>query len=434
VETAEKISQGYGQAASAPFEDGKSVWIEPDMDFIRTLSRQGKGFFRKCFQCGTCSATCAISPDHEPFPGKEMVWAAWGMKDRLLRDPDIWLCHQCNDCSTRCPRGARPGDVLAAVRQECVAHYAFPRLLGRWVNQPRCTPLLLGIPTSLLTLALIMKHPIEIGLDLSRHTGERIIYSYSNMFPHWMLNIFFTFFSILVLIAIIVGGVRFWRAMKAAIPSSDRMTMKNKGLIPSLLPALKSVFAHENFTLCTKARPRFTSHLCVFFGFLALFAVSVWVITAGYNPLINSDFIYPFSFWNPWKMLANIGGIALIAGCILMIRDRLRNSENFGAGTYFDWSLISMLFLAAVTGFFTEVLHYLRLEPHRHIAYFIHLVFAFAVLIYLPYSKLAHLVYRGIAMVFAEHIGRKRSLALDQEVKKRGGGREEKDSVMKNSM
>ena len=89
-----------------------------------------------------------------------------------------------------------------------------------------------------------------------------------------------------------------------------------------------------------------------------------------------------------------------------MIYDRLEFSDNAGESNYFDWIFIWTLFLVAVTGFITEVMHFLRLEPHRHVAYFIHLMFVFTVLIYLPYSKFAHVIYRTTAMVFAEYTGR----------------------------
>jgi quinone-modifying oxidoreductase subunit QmoC len=59
-----------------------------------------------------------------------------------------------------------------------------------------------------------------------------------------------------------------------------------------------------------------------------------------------------------------------------------------------------------VTGFATEALHYLRMEPHRHVVYFVHLVLVFALLIYLPWSKLAHVLYRTAALVFVERSGR----------------------------
>lgn len=405
VESAPETLQERPVTTPAPSENGKPVWVEPDLEFIRDLRTRGGDFFEKCMQCGTCSATCTLSPDLQPFPRKEMAWSAWGMRDRLLKDPDVWLCHQCNDCSTRCPRGARPGELLGIVRQECVRHYAAPRFLARWVNQPQTIPLLVGIPAALLTLALLVRDPIESALGISRQAGEGIVYAYSSLFPHWMLNTFFAFFSILVLLTITVSVVRFWRAMKASV-RGDPTATRDKGLMPSIVAALKSVLTHAKFSDCTKAHSRRLSHLCVFFGFLALTLVTIWVITARYNPLIRDEFIYPFSFWNPWKILANIGGIALVAGCLLMIRDRLSDNEQTGGGTYFDWALISKLLLVAITGLVTEVLHYLRLEPHRHVAYFVHLIFVFAVLVYLPYSKLAHLVYRGTAMVFAEYTGR----------------------------
>ncbi len=334
-----------------------------------------------------------------------MAWAAWGMKDRLLKDPDVWLCYQCNDCSTRCPRGARPGDVLAAVRRECVCQYAVPRFLGRWVNQPQYIPLLLGIPATLLALILFLKDPLESALGISRSVGGKIVFSYSSVFPHWLLNSFFLLITVLVLLAAIVGAARFWRAMKSA-DSGNGTVIQARGLVSCILSAIQNIFTHSNFTMCTSMRSRYLSHMSVFFGFTALSIVTLWVITSGFNPLLQKDFVYPFGFWSPWKMLANVGGLALVAGCLLMIRDRMKEREQTITSTYFDWTLIATLFIVVITGFITEVLHYVRLEPHRHIAYFAHLTFVCALILYLPYSKFAHLIYRTLALVYAEYSGR----------------------------
>jgi hypothetical protein len=38
--------------------------------------------------------------------------------------------------------------------------------------------------------------------------------------------------------------------------------------------------------------------------------------------------------------------------------------------------------------------------------YFIHLVFVFSLFVYLPFSKLAHMFYRGAAMCFIKYSGR----------------------------
>jgi quinone-modifying oxidoreductase subunit QmoC len=346
-----------------------------------------------------------------------MAWALWGMKDRLVRDPDIWLCYQCNDCSTRCPRGARPGEVLAAVRRESVIHFAFPRFLGHWVNHARYIPILLGIPIVLLGLLLIFREPIQTALGVPPITSDSIVFSYSSLFHQRVLNVFFLFFSLLVIIATITGIHRFWRTMKAgAAEEGNFKPVKDLG--PSIGATLKSIVTHSNFASCTKARWRFLSHVFVFFGFIALGVVTLWVITSGFNPIIRREFIYPFNFWDPWKMLANVGGLSLVAGCILMIWSRLTNSEITGSGTYPDWVLIWTLLLVGVTGFITEVLHYVRMEPHRHVIYFIHLVFVFALLVYLPYSKFAHIIYRTTALVFAEYSGRRaevKSVAADKK-------------------
>jgi quinone-modifying oxidoreductase subunit QmoC len=391
------------KAAEQTAHDGP-VRIEPDLEFIRDLSRQAGVTLKKCFQCGTCSATCDMSPDQDAFPRKEMAWANWGMKDRLLRDPDVWLCYQCHDCSMRCPRSARPGEVMGAVRQACVRYHAFPRFMGRWMNRPHCIPLILGVAVALLTAVLLLKEPLGEALNFAPQAGERIIFAYSSLFPHWMLNLFFGVFTVLAVLAVLVGVRRFWRDMKTVLPP-DRIANPVRGRGASIATVLGRVFAHDRFNLCTKTRWRQLSHVCVFFGFVALTVVTIWVITARYNPLIRGDFVYPLNFWDPMKVLANVGGIAVIAGCLLMAWDRLRDNTRTGPGGYFDWALISLILLVVISGFVTETLHFLRLEPHRHIAYFIHLAFVLTLLISLPYSKLAHMAYRTATLIFAERYG-----------------------------
>ncbi|MBN2320912.1 MAG: quinone-interacting membrane-bound oxidoreductase complex subunit QmoC [Acidobacteria bacterium] len=381
------------------------IRIEPDLAFIRTLMKAGGDSLKQCMQCGTCSATCALSSDHEPFPRKEMAWASWGMKDVLLNDSDVWLCYQCNDCSTRCPRGARPGDVLAAVRQEWIGHHAVPRFLARWAHQPQSAILLLGIMTVLLGAALYLKDPIGRLLGFSEEMSSNIVFSYSSMMPRWLLNLFFLVLGVLAVLTVLRGVVRLWKSMKKTALQQEPVTPR-KNLISSIGSAIKSILLHERFSLCTEARPRYWSHMMVFFGFLALTLVTLWVITAPYNPLIGGPFIYPLNFWNPWKLLANAGGVVLIAGCVLMLKDRMKNSEQTGVNNYSDWSLIGLLLAVVLTGFITEALHFVRLEPHRHLAYFVHLVFAGTLLLYMPYSKFAHIVYRTAAMICAERYNR----------------------------
>jgi quinone-modifying oxidoreductase subunit QmoC len=403
VEIQDRESQPINLAVS---QNGKSELIEPDLEFIKALAKSGGDQFKLCMQCGTCSGTCQLSPDHSPFPSKEMAWANWGMKSRLMRDVDIWLCFQCNDCSARCPRGAKPGDVLAAIRQQSIQEYAFPRFMGRLANQPSASLLLLGISVILLSLALYIKNPIEKVLGISGFTESKIVFNYSNMFPHWLINSFFFIISAVVLTALIIGVRRFWRTLKTSRGKYYNVKPV-KSLWPSLTAAAYDILIHKNFNKCTVNHHRYWTHMSVFFGFFALLAVTFWIITSSINPLTQDGFVYPFGFFSPWKMLANLGGLALMVGLAVMMYERMSEKKNTSASSYFDWTLVAMLFIVTITGFITEALHYVRLEPHRHLAYFVHLMFVCTLILYLPYSKFAHVVYRTVALVYAEYTGRK---------------------------
>ena len=95
-----------------------------------------------------------------------------------------------------------------------------------------------------------------------------------------------------------------------------------------------------------------------------------------------------------------------------MIRERVRDNDK-PASTYFDWAFVLTLLGVVLTGFLSEFLHYARLEPHRLAAYYVHLVLVFGLLMYLPYSKFAHMIYRTTALVYVEYSGRQRPEPAD---------------------
>jgi quinone-modifying oxidoreductase subunit QmoC len=144
----------------------------------------------------------------------------------------------------------------------------------------------------------------------------------------------------------------------------------------------------------------------VLFGFLALIMVTSWIITAGWNPLVTTRFVYPFSFVSPFKILANLGGVALLFGTAQMIWERLKPKPKSSKGTYFDWLFLLTLFFIVLTGFAAEGLHYLRLVPHRHVMYFTHLVLVTVLIWNFPFTKFAHVVYRTAAVVVASQFDR----------------------------
>jgi len=252
---------------------------------------------------------------------------------------------------------------------------------------------------------LHFREAIESALGIAAEAGDRIAYAYSRPLPHWLLNTLFLSLAFLAVVVAATGVVRFWRAMQAGDARQGRRP-PGRGLLRSIFATTRRIVMHDNFAACSDPGPRFLPHVAPSFGFLGLLLVGIWAITAKINPLAVGPFVYPFNFWSPWKILANLSALAVIGGCALMTWRRLQNRQQFGANRYPDWALIVTLLLVVLTGLVTEALHYLRLEPHRHAAYFVHLILVFVLLVYLPYSKLAHVIYRTTAMVYSEYSGR----------------------------
>ncbi len=377
--------------------------IEPDLDFIKEIGVLGGSDLKKCYQCATCSVACPISPDNRPFPRKEMIAASWGLKDRLIGDLDIWLCHNCGDCSVRCPREAKPGDVLAAIRSYAITEYATPKSLAKMVNDPKKLPVLLAIPVVIfLVLGFILNMFVEPNwLNLSPE-GDHI--AHHLFFSTWLVDIIFVSATIFTVAVFALGVKRFMTDMHQnalAEGKTEKEKIEIKGFIQALGRVIPTILKHDKFVECTENRERSTAHMMVLYGFIGLFIVTSIFFVVLYVFGIHG----PYSQLNPVKWLANVSGVALVIGSGLMIKKRLDKPEQ--VSTYKDWFLIGLALALGLSGLLTEMTRLAGAAGLTYLMYFIHLVFVFCLIAYLPYTKLAHLVYRTLAMAYAEYGGRK---------------------------
>jgi quinone-modifying oxidoreductase, subunit QmoC len=369
------------------------VLIQPDLEFKREIMGLDAHDLSSCYQCGTCSAVCPISTADNPFPRKEMVWVQWGLKERVLSNPSIWLCHQCGVCNAYCPRDAKPANLMAALRDYSIGYYAVPNFMGRWLEAPRYLPLLLLIPAVILLTMVTWS-----GNLVSLPEGEVI---FAKFIPDFTIEVVYSVAVGLAIFGGALGGLRYWSAMTRSLAQPAKKPRPFTRFVSSI----REIFQHRQFAACT-ADPAGTkethkehlrkTHLLVFYGFLGLVVTttSVWIGQLFFN------YYEPYPLWHPVKILGNVSGIAVVGALTVFFVRRIVDGTKAGKSTYSDWLFLTILALTALTGYANEALRLADVRLAAYPMYFIHLVLAFFLLVYFPYSKFAHVVYRTAAMLF----------------------------------
>ena len=354
----------------------ETLVVNPDIEFIRDVLGNGGKDLKKCYQCATCTSVCSLSTEKIPFPRKQMIEAQWGLKDQVLGDPAIWLCHNCGDCTVRCPRDAKPGAVMGALRAQAIKNYAFPRFMGELTSQRRYLPLLLAVPVVLFAVLAFWgsKEPPTAELE------------FGNVFGDAALEALFWMVGLLAFLAYAVGIARMVKAL--------RRTGHDGKILSALIPATVEILRHKRFAECGTEKRRYWGHLLVLSGFLGLFVVGAIVGMGALSGLIHP----PLSMLNPLKLLANTCTVVISAGLIIMLLERMSSREERGPNTYFDWFFLLTLAGIVLTGLLSEFLRLGKSATLMYPVYFVHLTLIFCLFLYGPYSKFSHFIYRTIAM------------------------------------
>ena len=379
--------------------------IKPDLQFVNEIIKGGGESLKKCYQCATCSVVCNVTPEGNPFPRKEMVLAQWGQKDKLITSPDVWLCHQCSDCTAYCPRGAKPGEVLNAIRKQSIKHVAMVPFFAKIATDWKLLPVLFAIPMALFYVILLVVG--NAGFTAPRAEGN--IMAYHKFVPVPVIDTVFILTAIFAAVSAFVGIKRLWSGMKAQAGE-----MKSSGnIVGDIISSVTTILAHSKFADCNVNRLRQWGHMLLFYSFAGLAVVTTWAIVYLYGfELLGIQPFGPFHFGespypnsDPVKILALISSAAFAAGFVIILLNRLAKAGKAGMGSYFDWIFLFIVFGVGATGMLSWALRLADMNV-GYVVYYFHLVFIWSLFAYAPYSKFAHLFYRTTAMVFAKNSGR----------------------------
>lgn len=107
------------------------ITLKRDKKSVKDI-RFKKSGFKKCIQCGRCTASCPAAYLHADYKPRDLMRKFMlGQVDSVELNEIIWKCMQCYSCRARCPRNCKAGlGVLALQNRSVLGGNAPPEILS----------------------------------------------------------------------------------------------------------------------------------------------------------------------------------------------------------------------------------------------------------------------------------------------------------------
>ena len=377
-----------------------------DTELLSDVQRFGAADVSACFSCGTCSAICPLSDNDGTFPRRIIRYAQVGMKDELLSSKELWTCYHCGLCSDSCPTEADPGEFMAAARRYAIASYDPTGLARILYTRPVIGSLIATVVAAFFAFFMYASRgPQDAAtLKLFEFVPEGLI--------HWT--------GVAVMGAISMAGLVGIAAMARRVARSEGVNLRTmlggRAALVSTAVALWSSLGIESLGQrryredCKDDNPveplyrrRWLIHALTIWGFLGLFASTIMDWGLALTGVKETG--TPIPLWYPSRLIGTIAGIALVYGVSMFMANRARKVNRAARqSTASDWLLLVLLWITGASGLFIEVALYLPDAPAviqlGYWVFLFHVAVAMELMLFLPFTKFAHAIYRPVALFF----------------------------------
>ncbi|MFA4948980.1 MAG: 4Fe-4S dicluster domain-containing protein [Candidatus Krumholzibacteriia bacterium] len=352
-----------------------------NLDFVDEVKRLGAPDLTACYSCGNCSAVCPLSEGELSFPRKMIRYSLLGLEDRILSSPEPWLCYYCGECSKTCPREADPGGLMMALRRFAIRKYSIGRVADAFYSAFAS-----GVAWILLTAIAIAA--IFFFYNPAMDCAKVDFLSFITIEKIHVAGIAIVVF---IMAAFLANIWIMYRAMRRGPYGAAFSTSNVKA---SSMKALREVALQERFGECEDNKFRRWAHLAVSWGFIGMFVATCVIAAVDFK-------------WIPlprWVSLAigSASGAATLFGLGYYVYLRLaRRTEYAKRSHQSDWVFLILLVLSVVSGYVMVAFRFMHMPMAAYGAFAFHLVFVFNLLVSLPFTKFAHIVYRPVALWLA---------------------------------
>jgi citrate/tricarballylate utilization protein len=353
-----------------------------------------------CNACRYCEQFCPVFPAMEQRPAFTNADLAYLAN----------LCHNCGECLYACQYapphefGITVPRTLAGIRALSYEEHCWPRPLGAAFRRHN---LLTGAGLAAGLIAVLFASTMLLNADGLRQVGATG--DFYAVVPHRVMVALFGSVALFVLLALGVGGARFWRAARGASGSTTSSAVAWARTVRDVA-TLRHL--HGGGVDCpsgddARAPWRRWLHHCTAYGFL-LCVASTSVAAVYHNAF---GWRAPYDYASLPVLLGTAGGLGLLvgpAGLAILRRRRdaaLGDPEQHGL----DESFLALLFLTSITGLAVLVT---RHRPVMGMLLIVHLGSVLALFATMPYGKFVHGLYRMLALARFHREGEDRSRAV----------------------
>ncbi len=361
--------------------------VQSDPTLLSDIRRYGTFDSAACYQCGSCTLSCELVNGSGSFPRKSIRYGLLGLRQPLLGSLEPWICHDCGECSTACPRQADPRISMVTLRRFLSAQYDWSGITSRLLHSKAWyLGSLIGV--AIFTFLLILGYHLwYVALPVGTLATTPL--GLDHMFP---LITYYTLVVILFPLALLLSRV--YRVWRLTMTGDGRSEIAFSAYAAEAWTYVYQSVTHSLMRKCPE-KGRWLGHWLLALGTVTMLTIKTFGLR-----WFQTDNIYPF--YNPQRWVGYLAAGFILYGIGDIVVGRWRKQKEIYKETKFNDLVFPVLIVSvALTGLAAHIFRYTGLNLSCHYAYALHVMVATPLLlIEMSFGKWSHMIYRPLALYF----------------------------------